>query len=96
MPYFDSLPAAERRLMARTGGLSRVLKVGREASTEAARAGFRAKFDRQVDPDGSLDEVERAKLAELALRCHMTKLGLARAAKARAAAQSQSTQEVLA
>lgn len=96
MPYFDSLPAAERHLMARTGGLSRVLKVGREASTAAARAGFRAKFDRAVDPNGTLDDIERAKLAELALRCHMAKLGLARAAKARLAAESTQAQEVLA
>lgn len=83
MSYFDSLPAQDRRLMASVGGLSRVLRHGPDNAIAAARAGFLAKFARQVDPDGTLDPDKRAQLAGLALTCHMRKLSLARTAKTR-------------
>ncbi len=91
--YFNTIPPVERRLLGRQGGLNRVLAMGRDESTEAARAGFKAKFERQVDPDGTLDEIERAKLADLALRSWMARLGLA-SAKARRAASAAHTEEV--
>jgi hypothetical protein len=83
LSYFDSLPPAERKLMASVGGISRVLRYGSDAAIAAARAGFMAKFDRQVDPDNQLDPDKRAQLSQLALTCHMRKLALARTAKAR-------------
>jgi hypothetical protein len=82
---FSRLPTAELRLISKIGGLSRVLKYGPEATTAAARAGFRAKFTREVDPDGVLDPVERERLAQLAMQRHMAALRLARSRKARAA-----------
>jgi hypothetical protein len=72
--------------MGRVGGISRVLRHGADAAIAPARAGFLAKFDREADPDGTLDAIERARLSRLALARHMSKLGLARAAKARRAA----------
>ncbi len=55
----------------------------RSAATAAARAGLRAKFAREVDPDGILpaDEVERR--VEHLVTAHMLKMSLA-AKKARA------------
>ena len=46
-------------------------------TTKAARAAFLNRFEREVDPDGSLPPAERARRAEAALRAHMTRLSLA-------------------
>jgi hypothetical protein len=56
----------------------------RAALTANARAAFLDRFERQVDPDGRLDPVERAKLAAYARRAYFAKLAIA-SAKARAA-----------
>jgi hypothetical protein len=40
------------------------------------------RFQRQVDPDGSLSEAERARRAEQAMRAHMARMAL-RSAQAR-------------
>lgn len=57
----------------------------RQAATAPARRGFMARFEKQVDPDGTLSPAERARRAELAMRAHMSRLALA-SAKRRAAA----------
>lgn len=44
------------------------------AGTRAARAGFLAKFEREVDPDNQLPVVERQKRAERAMKAHMSAL----------------------
>ena len=44
--------------------------------TEAARAGFLAKFERQVDPEGILAPDERRKRALAARSAHMMRLAL--------------------
>jgi hypothetical protein len=49
---------------------------------QAASPGQLPYWERQVDPDGELDEVERRRRAEHARQAHMTKLALA-SAKAR-------------
>ena len=54
---------------------------GREV-TAAARRGFLARFEREVDPDGNLPLDERTRRAEMALRAHMAQLAY-RSAKAR-------------
>jgi hypothetical protein len=91
--YFSTLPPAERAAMASVGGLSRVIRYGSNAAVAAARSGFLAKFDREVDPDGTLDPEQRARLSALALKCHMKKMALARTAKARKAIHTPQAQE---
>lgn len=46
----------------------------RSKATAPARAGMQAKFERQVDPDGLLDPVERAKRAESARKAYYADL----------------------
>lgn len=52
-------------------------------STKPARAGFGAKFAREVDPDGVLPPDERARRAQRALRAHMLTLAAKSAAARR-------------
>jgi hypothetical protein len=60
-----------RKQIARLGGLTRAL----QGDTHLApRAGFMAKFEREVDPDGVLDQDERERRAKIALELHMTRL----------------------
>jgi hypothetical protein len=56
----------------------------RTEATEPARDGFLRKFEREVDPEGVLDPVERARRASNLLRAHMTKLARKSAASRRA------------
>jgi hypothetical protein len=44
--------------------------------TDAATKAQLARFDRQVDPDGTLPEQERERRAKAALSAHMTRLAL--------------------
>ncbi|MGV9792409.1 hypothetical protein [Gordonia sp. NPDC003422] len=57
----------------------------RAARTAAARRGLEAKFEREVDPDGVLSPVERAKRVENARKAYYARLALksAQARKAR-------------
>ena len=57
----------------------------RPARTLPARRAFLARFEREVDPQGELSPAERAARAENALKAHMARMRLARAAKARRA-----------
>jgi len=47
-------------------------------NTATARQAFLARFEREVDPDGLLEPVERKRRAEYALRLHMTRLSRSR------------------
>jgi hypothetical protein len=58
----------------------------RAAATAPARAGFLAKFERQVDPDGILDPDERARRAASARAAFYAKLCAAGVAARRAKA----------
>jgi hypothetical protein len=49
----------------------------RTAATEPARAGLRAKFEREVDPDGTLDPAERSRRADQLMHAHMLRMSLA-------------------
>ncbi len=74
---------SERRLQARLAAHARWAQTGdRAAQTARARAGFMARFEREVDPDNSLAPDERARRAENAMRAHMLRLRLARSRKA--------------
>jgi len=73
----------QRVLRARIGAYSlHATRDGKE-TTARARAAFLARFERDVDPDGALDPVDRAKRANAALKAHMARMALGRA-KARA------------
>jgi hypothetical protein len=52
----------------------------RTAATAPARAGLRAKYAREVDPDGLLDPLELERRVDHLMRAHM--LRMSRAAKA--------------
>lgn len=47
------------------------------AHTAPARAAFLSRFEREVDPDGSLDPRERARRAEHARKAYFLRLALA-------------------
>lgn len=59
----------------------------RAARTSAGTAAFLARFEREVDPDGTLDPAERQRRAESAKRSYFYELA-ARSAAARRAAKS--------
>jgi hypothetical protein len=48
-----------------------------KTNTAPARAAFDARFEREVDPDGVLTPVERAKRAEHARKLHFARMALA-------------------
>jgi hypothetical protein len=78
-----SLTPAERSLRARIAvHTSWAQTPDRAARTAPARHAALDRFQRQVDPDGSLSEAERALRAEQAMRAHMARLAL-RSAQAR-------------
>jgi hypothetical protein len=61
----------------------------RTAATQPARDAHRAKFAREVDPDGVLDPAEREKRVDHLVRAHMLKMS--RAAKKTRAAKATTT-----
>jgi hypothetical protein len=75
-----SLTAAERSLRARAA--AHALHAQGGTSTKAGTAAFLARFERQVDPAGTLAPDERARRAEHALKAHMSALAL-KASRAR-------------
>jgi hypothetical protein len=77
----DTEPGARSRvrpghfaLYGRLGGLTASARGTN--TTEAARRAFLARFERQVDPDGTLPPAERSRRAEAAKRAHMTRLSM--------------------
>lgn len=63
----------------REAALRKWARIDTTAGTRAARAGFMARFEREVDPDNILRPDERAKRADRAMRAHM--ISLARKAR---------------
>ncbi|MDO9378926.1 MAG: hypothetical protein Q7T56_08745 [Nocardioidaceae bacterium] len=49
----------------------------RSAATSAARRGLRAKFETQVDPDGTMHPAERERRVESLMKAHMQRMTLA-------------------
>lgn len=56
----------------------------RKAATAPARRGFRARFEREVDPEGKLPPAELARRTDHAISAHMCRLALAKSKKATA------------
>lgn len=70
---------SERRLRAQIAAHTRWANCDdRRAATEAARRGLADKYERQVDPDGCLDPVERATRAAHARKADLLRASLAR------------------
>ncbi len=62
--------------------------------TAAARRGFMARFEREVDPEQVLPEAERRRRADHAMRAHMLRLA-AKADKARRRNAAERREEAL-
>lgn len=78
----ESLSPTERTLRARTAALTLHSQIDSREHMKAAQGaspGQLPYWERQVDPDGVLDEVERRRRADCARRAHMTRLALASA-----------------
>lgn len=58
----------------------------RPAATRAARQAFNDRFEREVDPTGALDPVERARRADSARKAYFSRLALRSAQSRRAKA----------
>lgn len=70
--------ADERTLVSRIAAAERWGRTrDRTAATAHARAGLRAKFEREADPDGTLTPAERAARADSLMRAHMLRMSLA-------------------
>jgi len=71
----ERLSPAERKLRAQIAAhTSWANTEDRRARTAAGTAALLDKFERQVDPDGSLDPAERARRAESARKAHFARL----------------------
>ena len=64
----------QRAAWGRIGGLTAWSRNGIETMLGPARRGFRARFERLVDPEGRLPAEERGRRAERAMRAHMLQL----------------------
>lgn len=84
----DDVSPAERSLRARLGAHTLHARRDARQTTALARAGFLARFEREVDPDGVLDPSERRRRAEHARRAYFTRLSLA-AVQARRAKRAE-------
>lgn len=77
--------SSDRALIAKLAAHTRwAREPDRVAATSAARKAFADRFEREVDPDGKLDPVERARRAESARKAYYARLSL-RSAQARRA-----------
>jgi hypothetical protein len=74
-----------RSLRARAGAHALHAKHDPVETTSAARAAFLQRFEREVDPEGTLDPQERARRAEHARRAYFLKLAY-KSARARSRA----------
>ncbi|CCH89088.1 protein of unknown function [Modestobacter italicus] len=71
---------SDRAVIARIASAERWARTGdRSAATRPARQGLRARFEREADPDGVLDEAERARRADALMTAHMLRLARASA-----------------
>lgn len=82
---FQHLTAEQRSTRARIAALQRWSKEDPSDAARHLRAGFIAKFEREVDPDGVLSAEERSARAGRAMRAHMLILAEKSAAKRKAA-----------
>lgn len=72
-----SEPIGDRAIIAKVAAHTRWANtIDRTAATAKARQAFADRFERDVDPDGTLDPLERAKRAANARRAHFQRLAL--------------------
>jgi len=91
-----ALTPTERKLRAQLAAhTSWANTTDRSARTAPARAALLERFEREVDPDGTLDPAERAERAESARRAHYARMALAsaRSRRRRAEARRQAASE---
>ena len=81
----QGLSPAERTLRARLAAHTLHAKHDAREITAKARAAFLARFEAEVDPDGTLSIEERQRRAEHARSAYFTRLALERAKAARQA-----------
>jgi hypothetical protein len=79
-----ALTAAQRKLRAQLAANTRWSREDPAPTAARGQAGLLARFEREVDPDGTLSPQERARRTQAALRAHMKRLALA-SSKARSA-----------
>lgn len=80
----DPLPPSLRSLRARTAAHASWANTSdRTARTAAGTRALLDKFEREVDPDGTLDPTERAQRAASARKAHFTRLAYKSAAARR-------------
>jgi hypothetical protein len=79
----ESLSPAQRSLRARVAAFTLHSQTDGQEHTAPAREAFLARFEREVDPDGVLPEVERKRRAECARKAYFAKLAL-KSSRARA------------
>jgi len=81
---------ADASLRGRIGANERWARTDdRVAATAPARAGFDARFEREVDPDGVLDPVERARRVASKRRAYFARLALRSAQSRRRVAEER-------
>jgi hypothetical protein len=71
------LTPSERRIRAQIAANSRWAHEDPTVNALRGQAGLDARFEREVDPDGTLPPAERARRAENAKRAHFQRLALA-------------------
>jgi hypothetical protein len=81
-----ALSPQQRSLRAQIAANSRWSKEDPKEGTKPARAGYERRFELEVDPDGTLPDVERKRRAAAAMRAHMQRLALASSRARRKAA----------
>jgi len=69
-----SLTPEQRSLRARMGAYAVLSRYDAKEITKPARDAFMARFEKQVDPEGTLPEAERARRAEAAKQLHFQQL----------------------
>lgn len=84
MPRFTPAERSLRGQIAINERWARATQAERDATARRGQAGLLAKFEAQVDPDGTLPTAERARRAEHLRKAHMARLALA-SSRARAA-----------
>lgn len=75
------LDTASLALRGRIGAYARLAKHGTQALSRAGNRAFMARFEREVDPDGTLPPAERARRAAFAKRAYFSRLALRRRTK---------------
>jgi len=69
-----ALTPSQRALRARIGAYALHARHDPRETTARARAAFLSRFEREVDPDGSLNSIERARRAEAARKAYFARL----------------------